>query len=268
MPTENKNLSLGEAANSYLSGLKPEESGASQQEVYKFVRWFGRDRSFSGLTASEVDNFAENLSRSDTDYLRKLSLIRAFLSYAKKKGWAKTNLAAHLKARKGKTKKIPDGLDIKVEAVSLTQQGYADLEAELTALQEERLQAIDEIRRAAADKDFRENAPLDAARERRGWIEGRINELEAILRTAVVIDEQRKGSLKVAIGDTVVLSELNSKDEIRYTLVSPKEVDVARGKISGASPVGKAVIGKEEGEKVEIIAPVGKIVYRIQRIEH
>jgi len=268
MTVGDQNLSLGEAAGYFLSGLKPEDSGASQQEVYKFIRWFGRDRAFNGLTAAEVDNFAENISRSDTDYLRKLGLIRAFLVYSKKKGWIKTNLATHLKARKGKTKQVPIGGEVKTETVSFTRQGFADLEAELATLQEERLQAIDEIRRAAADKDFRENAPLDAARERRGWIEGRINELEGLLRAAVIIDEQREDSLKVVIGDSVVLCELKSKEEIRYTLVSPKEVDVAKGKISGASPVGKAVIGKEKGETVEIVAPVGKIVYRIERIEH
>ncbi|MFC1952938.1 GreA/GreB family elongation factor [Chloroflexota bacterium] len=268
MAIEGQNPSLGEAAGYFLSVLKPEKSGASQQEVYKFVRWFGRERPFTELTAAEIDNFAERLSRSDTDYLRKLGLIRAFLIYAKKKGWVTTNLATHLKARKGKAKAVSSAGGVVTEAVSLTRQGHADLEAELATLQDERYQAIDEIRRAAADKDFRENAPLDAAKERRGWIEGRINELEGILRTAVVIDEEREASLKVGIGDSVILCELNSEEEIRYTLVSPKEVDVSRGKISGASPVGKAVFGKEQGETVEIIAPVGKMVYRIQRIEH
>jgi len=236
--------------------------------VYKFVRWFGRERPFTGLTAAEIDNFVEHLSRSDTDYLRKLGLIRAFLVYAKKKGWSKTNLATHLKARKSNAKPVSSAGGGVIETVSLTRDGYADMETELAALQNERHQAIDEIRRAAADKDFRENAPLDAARERRGWIEGRINELEGIMKAAVIIDEQREDSLKVAIGDSVVLREQNSKEELRYTLVSPKEVDVSRGRISSASPVGKAVIGKEQGETVEILAPVGKLLYRIQQIEH
>ena len=109
--------------------MAPEES-ASRQEVNKFVRWFGRERSFSGLTAAEIDNFAEHLSRSDTDYLRKLELVRTFLTYAKKKGWSKINLAAHLKAR-GKTKSATSVRKVAVEAISLTQQGYAELEAEI-----------------------------------------------------------------------------------------------------------------------------------------
>ncbi|MEE8414364.1 MAG: transcription elongation factor GreA [Dehalococcoidales bacterium] len=266
MVSTEENPSLGEAAGYFLSDLAPEESGVSRQEVNKFVRWFGRERPFTGLTASEIDNFAEHFSRSDTDYLSKLALIRAFLIYAKKKRWSKTNLATHLKARKGKTKPIASARGAVMEAVSITRQGQAELEAELTILQDERYQAIDEITRAAADKDFRENAPLDAAKERRGWIEGRIMELEGILKAAVIVDEQR-ASLKVGIGDSVVLCELNSAEEMRYTLVSPKEVNVTKGKISGASPMGKAVIGKEQGETVEIIAPAGKLLYRIERIE-
>jgi transcription elongation factor GreA len=142
------------------------------------------------------------------------------------------------------------------------------MEAELTALQDERPKAIAEMRKAAADKDFKENAPLDAAKERRGWIEGRIMDLEAILKTAVVVDGQQRASLRVGIGDNVVLCEVNSVGELCYMLVSPREADAVRGKISSASPMGRALIGKEQGEMVEIEAPVGKLHYQIQRIEH
>ncbi|MFC2014425.1 GreA/GreB family elongation factor [Chloroflexota bacterium] len=266
MASAGENPSLGEAASYFLSDLASEEVGASQQEVYKFIRWFGRERAFVKLTAAEIDNFAEHMSRSDTDYLRKMGLIRAFLVYARKKGWSKTNLAPHLKARKGKAKTDPSAGRVVTEAVSLTREGYAEMEAELATLQDDRDRAIDEIRRAAADKDFRENAPLDAAKERRGWIEGRIMELEGIMRSAV-IDEQQEAGLKVGIGDSVILCKPNSEEEISYTLVNPREVDVTKGKISGASPMGKAVMGKEQGDTVEIIAPVGKLQYRIQRIE-
>ncbi|MFC2020311.1 GreA/GreB family elongation factor [Chloroflexota bacterium] len=263
-----QNPSLGKAASYYLAELPLGESGVSQQEVYKFIRWFGRERSFTELTAAEIDNYAEQVSRSDTDYARKFELIKTFLVYAKKKGWSKTNLATHLKTRKGKTKQDPSSGKVVLETISLTQQGYDELETELAALRNERYNAIDEIRTAAADKDFRENAPLAAARERRGHLEGRIIELEGILRAAVVIDEKKKDNLRVSIGDFVILSDLASDKELRYMLVSPREIDVAKGKISSASPMGQAIIGKEQGETVEIEAPVGKLRYQIQRIEH
>ena len=153
------------------------------------------------------------------------------------------------------------------ETISLTRQGHAELKAELAALQNERHEVIAEIRRAAADKDFRENVPYHAARERKGHMEGRITELEGILKTAVIINEKQKDSLKVGIGDSVVLCEAGSEEELCCTLVSPKEVDVARGKISNASPLGQAILGREQGETVEIIAPVGRLYYLIKRIE-
>ena len=262
-----QDLSLGEAAGHFLANLPPEEKGASQQEIYKFVRWFGGERPFAGLTAAEVANYAERLSTSDIDYMRKLELIRAFLAYAKKKGWSKTNLAIHLKARKSKTRLRPSSRQGPLETVSLTQQGYAELEAELAALQSKRPQAIEEIRRAAADKDFRENVPLQAAREQRGQLEGRIMELEETLKSAVVIDEKQKGALTIGIGDSVILRDLDSGEELRYTLVSPSEVDPTRGKISSASPIGKAIMGKGRGETVEITAPAGKLHYQIKQIE-
>ena len=104
MNGDSQNLSLGEAASHFLANLPPGEGVVSQQEVYRFVRWYGWERPLAGLTASEVANFAERLSLSDTDYIKKLELIRAFLVYVKKEGWSKINLSTHLKAKKAKAK--------------------------------------------------------------------------------------------------------------------------------------------------------------------
>lgn len=267
MDSVGQNLSLGGAASQFLADLSPGERGASQQEIYRFVRWFGEERPFAGLTAAEVANYAEGLSLSDTDYMRKLELTRTFLVYAKKKGWSKTNLAVHLKAKKGKGRLRSISRQGSPEAVFLSQQGYTELEAELAALHGKRVEAIDEIRRAAADKDFHENAPLDAAREQRSHLEGRISELEGTLKLAVIIDEKQKATLKVDIGDSVVVRDLDSGEELHYTLVSAREVDPARGKISSASPIGKAIIGRAQGEMVEIVVPAGKLRYQIKQVE-
>jgi len=260
-------LKLGEAAGRFLTSLPAEESATSQQEIYKFVRWYGWERTFAGLTASEVANYAERLSQSDTDYLRKLELIRTFLVYTKKAGWSKDNLAVHLKTRKGKTRVRLSSRQGVPKPVSLTQQGYDELQAGLKTLRNRRSQAIDEMHRAAADKDFRENAPLDAAKEQRGQLEGRIRELEGTLSSAVIIDENRETILKASIGDSIVLQDTLSGEELRYMLVSPKEVDTARGKISSASPIGQATMGKGQGEMVEVVVPAGRLRYRIKQIE-
>jgi len=267
LTSSGENLSLSEAAGRFLASLPVEDRGTNQQEIYKFVRWYGWERPFTRLTAPEVANYAERISQSDTDYLKKLELIRAFLVYAKKEGWRRDNLAVHLKARKGKTKVRASVRKNRLESVELTQEGYDELKAELGALQSRRPQIIDDMRRAAADKDFRENAPLDAAREQRGQLEGRIMELEEILRSAVIIDEKRKDAPRVNIGDSIVLQDLASGEELNYTLVSPREVDATRGKISGASPIGKAAIGKGQGEVVEVTVPAGKLRYQIKQIE-
>ncbi len=263
-----QSLSLDEAAGLFLASLSPEERGTSQQDIYRFVRWYGGKRPLAGLTAPEVANYAERLSLSDTDYVRKLELVRAFLTYAKKKGWSKSNLAVHLKAKKVKASSRSSSRAGLVQAIPLTQQGYDELEAELAALRDRRPQAIDEMRRAAADKDFRENAPLEAAREQRGHLEGRIRELEETLKTAVVIDGKQKDALRVDIGDCVILHNLGSGEELRYTIVSPREVDPVKGKISIASPIGKAIVGHGRGDVIEVVAPAGKLRYQIKQIEH
>ena len=152
------------------------------------------------------------------------------------------------------------------EAISITQEGYDGLKAELETLKDARYKIIGEITLAAADKDFRENAPLHAAREQRGKIEGRIMEVEAILKAAVIIDKNRVSGLKVSPGDSVVLCDLDSGTELSYTLVSSSEVDPAKGKISGASPIGKAVMDRKQGDTVEISAPAGKMRYRIEKV--
>ena len=265
MNSVDQNPSLGEAASQFLASLPPEEKSKSQQEVYKFVRWYGRERPFAGLTAPEVANYAERLSSSDTDYAKKLEFVRGFLVYAKKEGWSKGNLATHLKAKKGKARFQPAARHGLSEKVSLTQQGYAELENELAALKARRVEVIDEMRRAAADKDFRENAPLDAAREQRSHVEGRIREVEETLKSAVVIGAKQE--VKIGIGDIVLLRDMVSSEEMQYKVVSPKEVDPLAGKISTESPMGKAIVGRHRGDVVEVATPAGKLRYQIEQVE-
>ena len=259
--------SLGEAAAQFLSKLSSPKRETSQPEVYKFARWYGWERPFSRLAPPDVASYAEQLSVSDTDYAKKLELVRSFLAYAKKAGWSRTNLATHLKTRKSKTGPQAATSRSLPESVSLSRQRYDELETELAGLKDRSRELIDEIKRAAADKDFRENAPLAAAREERGHVEGRIKEVQETLKAATIIDGKREPALKTGVGDSIVLSDLASGQELRYMIVDPREVDPARGKISIASPLGKALIGRRNGETVEITAPAGKLRYQIKRVE-
>jgi len=267
MNTGNKGLGLGEAASQFLAGLPAEARKVSQPEVYKFVRWYSWERPLAGLTAPEVANYAERLSSSDIDYDRKLELIRAFLAYARKEGWTRSNLATHLKAKKSKTRSSTVARHGVPQAISMTEEGYTELQTELATLKGKRSEVIDEVRRAAADKDFRENAPFHAAREKYGQLAGRIRGLEEDVKSAVVLDEQRQLTIRVSVGDSVLLQDLDCGEELRYTIVSPREVDPVRGKISSASPVGKAIVGREQGEMIEVSIPAGKLHYQIKLVE-
>ena len=149
----------------------------------------------------------------------------------------------------------------------LTSQGYAALELELASLKKERPRLAQELNLAAADRDFRENAPLEAAREQQGQIEARIREIGAILKTATILDEGPLDTVGVVIGCTVTLCHLDSEEEVDYTLVSPSEADPAQGKLSVASPMGEAILGRTTGVIVDVAAPAGTLRYRIARVK-
>jgi transcription elongation factor GreA len=266
MDSSSQKISLGEAASRFLSDLPPENIGISQKVLYQFVRWFGRERSLADLDAHGVANFAERISSSDADYTQKFDIIRAFLMHAKKEGWTKCSLAIHLKNRKGKPRLLASSRQMSPKTISLTKQGFEEIKEELAVLKRQRPIVVDEIRKAAADKDFRENAPLDAARERLGHLEGRIIELEATLKSATLMDDVARITHKAGIGDRIVLLDLDSGEEVHYTIVSPREVDPASGRISSSSPLGKAVVGRGCGDILEIAVPAGRIRYRIEQV--
>jgi transcription elongation factor GreA len=260
--------SLGNAAALYLTKLSVKEKDSKQPEIYKFARWCGWECPFSKLSGPTVAGYAEQLSVSDIDYTRKLTLLRAFLAYAKKTGWSQTNLGIHVKTKKGKTGPVVKApVRNMPEQVNLTQQKYDELTKELEQLKTKSLKLMKDIQTAAADKDFRENAPLHAAREERGHVEGQIKELEQTLKAAVIIDENKAPTLKSVVGNSLIVCDLASGEECRYTLVDPREVNPSKGKISVASPLGKALLGKQDGQEIEITAPVGRLRFKIVRIE-
>jgi transcription elongation factor GreA len=256
---------LGEAVTLYLGKLTTKNREDSQSEVYKFARWVGWENSFSTLAGPAVAGYADTINVSDIDYEKKFSTLRGFLAYAKKAGWSQTNLSTHLKSKKGKA-----GSSAKTSGknnIPLTPPRYDEMKAELEKLKKRSTELMGEIQKAAADKDFRENAPLHAAREERGHVEGRIKELEHAVKYATIIQENKGYSVKSTIGDCILVSDLATNEEFRYTIVDSREVNVAKGKISIASPLGKALLGRVDGDTVEINVPAGKLRYQIKRIE-
>jgi transcription elongation factor GreA len=259
-------VTLMATARQYLAGLSDAERVASQAEVERFVRWCGADRSWAGLREQEVANYGETLTGTVTDASRRAEAVKDFLAYARKAGHTKSNLGVHLRLRKGGAAPARSGPA--PARKELTEAQRAALAAELEALKAQRPQILADIQRAMSDKDFRENAPLDAARDRQGHVEGRIRELEATIEHAILVDDVAPPSGDaVEIGSTVVLRNLGSGAETAYTLVRPGEVNAGQGRISFESPVGQALLGRRAGEQVEVTVPSGTLRFQIERVE-
>lgn len=150
------------------------------------------------------------------------------------------------------------------DRIPMTPEGYKKLKEELDRLIKiERPAIIKAIAEARAHGDLSENAEYHAAREKQSFIEGRIQELQAKLSRAYVIDPSKINQNKVAFGAKVRVIDIDTKEEKEFHLVGPDEVDVKNGKISITSPVGKALIGKEVGDQVTIKAPAKTLNYEI-----
>jgi transcription elongation factor GreA len=262
------NYSLGQIATQFLLTLPSEERLKAQQEVYKFVRWYGEKRPLAGLTIPEVANYAEQITSSTTEVAEKLGVIKTFLAYAHKQGLTRANLAVHLKSKKTPPKSASILKRRSQRKVLLTSQGYADLKTQLTTLKNARPHIAEELQKAAADKDFRENAPLEAAREHQGQVEARIRKLESTLKMATLVDEQQTSGREITFGDTVLLRDLVSGEQASYTLVDASEANPIECKISVASPMGQALLGQMKGQNIEVKAPAGILHYRIEDIKH
>ncbi|MBI4215770.1 MAG: transcription elongation factor GreA [Chloroflexi bacterium] len=257
-------LTLAEAAARYLAALPPSQRQTSQQEVNKFLHWFGGDRPLLELTAPQVAGYAEGLGISVADQEQRLSPLKKFFVHLKKEKLISVSLAPHLRPKKGGRASGVAQRD--VEAVKLTRQGHQELDAQMATLKAQRPYLAMEVARARADKDFRENAPLDAAREHQAQVESRIRHLEATLRHAVIIEDGQAPESQIGQGSRVVVLELETQEAADYTLVATQEASLLKGKLSLASPLGKALLGRRVGEVVEVAAPQGVVRYRIDSV--
>lgn len=150
----------------------------------------------------------------------------------------------------------------------LSKEGYAKLDAELKDLKTRgRRNIANEIAEARAKGDLSENAEYDAAKEAQGHMEDRITKLEDILANARILDAKDLDLSKVRVLTKVTILNKKMGKEMQYTLVSPNEADFAAGKISVDSPIGKALIGHEVGDVVEVEVPAGKLELEIKKIE-
>ena len=150
----------------------------------------------------------------------------------------------------------------------MTAEGYQALDEELKRLKTvERPSVIAAIAEARAHGDLSENAEYHAAKDRQGWIEGRIAEIEDKMARAQVIDVSKLSGGQVKFGATVSVVDEDTEEESRYQIVGEHEADVKSGRISVTSPLSRSMIGKEVGDVVEVNTPGGVKSYEILKVE-
>lgn len=150
-----------------------------------------------------------------------------------------------------------------MDTIPISMEGFRWLEKELERLKKERPEVIEAIKAAREEGDLRENAGYDAARERQGMLEARIMHIESRMSRFNVIDRRTLGGSRATFGATVEIEDLDTGEVKTFTLLGSDEADPDAGSISVASPVGRALLGKEEGDEVVVEAPRGRIRYEI-----
>ena len=153
-----------------------------------------------------------------------------------------------------------------MERVPMLAEGYEKLTADLQVLRQERPRIVDAIEEARSHGDLSENAEYHAAKERQGQIEAQIAEIEDRVTRAQIIDPASLSGDKIVFGATVTVLDDDDKPQ-RYQLVGMTEADARQGRISYDSPLGRALIGKQVGEEVEVTVPSGDRFYQVKKIE-
>ena len=262
--TLDQRTTLMQAVRTYCAQLKDD---VDTKELERFVNWCGPRRIIADISPAKIGEYADEVSGSGTrpEAALRLQEVRDFLSFAHKKGIIKVRLAPHVRARKPKSRRGQAAAHRREDPkTQLTAEGHARLAAELESLKSRMPQISADIQRAAADKDVRENAPLEAAREEQGRVAARIREIEAALDNSVVMDGSAPNRSKtVKLGAQVEVKMASGSAQAAYTVVSASEADPRQKKISDVSPLGKALMGRSEGSEVEVQTPKGKMRYLI-----
>ena len=154
-----------------------------------------------------------------------------------------------------------------MDKIPMTAEGYSTLEAELKHCQQERPRIIQQISEARSHGDLSENAEYHAAKETQSLNEGRIAELEDKLARAEVIDVSKLSGDTITFGATVTLIDEDTEKKAIWQIVGEPEANAKKGKISIASPLARALVGKKKGAQIEVNTPGGAKAYEIMKVE-
>lgn len=234
----------------------------------RFVRWCGPNTTASTVPPHRIQRFLEEQLSSTTlpprAYYEPLKL---FFGFVHGRGVLTENPMRHVRLPRGQGRTgraAAEQTPGSEESVLLSAEKLAEFQAELERLtQEERPRILHDLYEARVDGDLRENAAYDDARKQQGMVEGRIQELEQMIRRAELLGDGEQPTGKVVVGSLVELESLGSSRSRKFRIVSPEETDPRNGKLSYQSPVGQGVMGRSPGETVEVETPRGTTQYRI-----
>jgi transcription elongation factor GreA len=215
-----------------------------------------------------VSRYQEQFPDSSVDVNSRLEPVKLFLTSLKTQKLTPVNLGAHIRLQRQSARRQRTGSGQTIaEEIRITEQGFALLTAELEQLENvARPHATEDLGRAYGDRDFRENAPYDAAKQKLAQIQGRIDDIRRTLGTASIY-EGGDSTERVDLGMRVTLHSLQDDDKVVYTIVGTGEVSAREGKISTQSPIGRALLDRRVGEIVEVQTPAGVETFRVEQID-
>jgi transcription elongation factor GreA len=260
-------ITTSEALTHFVNSLEPEKVETERPVVEQFVNWVGTDKLMSAIDGDEIGRYLAEVRADEAHDPSHLEPLRAFLAYSSRLAFTDDNLVPYLQlpGEQGGARALDAAEELGGKAFHVTLEGLQALERQLEELKSERPLIAEKLRAAMADKDFRENAPLDAARDEQAHLEAKIRETEDRLRNAVIIDAEAKGG-RANVGSVVKLLNIEHDREQEFTLVSPAEVDPSNGKISMESPIGVALRNKGQGDEVVVEAPSGQIRFKVLEV--
>ena len=234
----------------------------------RFVRWCGPNTTASTVTPYRIEGFLqEQLSSTTLPPRVYLPPLKLFFAFAHDRGALADNPMRRVRLPRGQGRtgrSAADQAPGPEDSVLLTGEKLAEFQAELERLkEEERPRILRDLYEARVDGDLRENAAFDDAKKQQGMVEGRIRELEQMIRRAELLGDGGQPTGKVVVGSLVELESPGSGRRRQFRIVSPEETDPRNGKLSFQSPVGQGVMGRSPGETVEVETPRGVTHYRI-----
>ena len=260
---------LSEALEQYLDSLKPEHRHTQGRYVRKYVEYTGFDVELHDLSRARVESYVEaQIRTTDPAAPERVIALKGWFKFLHKTGLTEENLGVQVRVKRVSNGRLSRSARRQqaVDTVEMTAEGIEALRNELLSLESDEPQLREAIAEARQDKDFRENAPLDAAREAMALNAGRRREIEAALKRARIAGANKTDIAAVGSLVTVTRLDIEAEAQTAFKLVGPREANASERKISVESPVGKELLGRRPGDEISVEVPSGVLAYRIDAV--